>query len=97
VQRTFTMRTRGIEPGPPAQPLISHLTDSAAPAHGISNINIERLDYGLHDRDSRDRFPAGAANFSLHYRCVQNGAAAHPASYPRGTRGSFLGGKAAGA
>jgi hypothetical protein len=31
-------------------------------------------------------------NFSHHHR-VQNGSGAHPASYPMGTRGSFLGGK----
>jgi hypothetical protein len=53
-------------------------------------------DYGLDDRGSRIRFPAGAGNFSLHHR-VQNGSGAHPASYPAGTRGSFPGGKAAGA
>jgi hypothetical protein len=38
----------------------------------------------------------GGENFSLHHR-VQNGSGAHPDSYPMGTRGSFLGGKAAGA
>jgi hypothetical protein len=54
------------------------------------------LSYGLDDRGSRVRFPAGAGNFSLHHR-VQNGYGAHPASYPMGTRGSFPGGKAAGA
>jgi hypothetical protein len=54
------------------------------------------LGYGLDDRDSRVRFPAGAGNFSLHHR-VHNGPVTHPASYPMGTRGSFLGGKAAGA
>jgi hypothetical protein len=54
------------------------------------------LGYGLDDRDSRVRFPAGAGNFSLHHR-VQNGSDAYPASYPMDTRGSFLGGKAAGA
>jgi hypothetical protein len=37
-----------------------------------------------------------AGNFSLHHR-VQNGSGAHPASYPMGARGSFPGGKAAGA
>jgi hypothetical protein len=47
------------------------------------------LGYGLDDRGSRDRFPAGAGNFSLHHR-VQNGSGAHPASYPMGTRGCFL-------
>jgi hypothetical protein len=32
----------------------------------------------------RLRFPAAAGNFSLYHR-VQNGAGAHPASYPMGT------------
>jgi hypothetical protein len=54
------------------------------------------LGYGLDDRNSRVRFPAGAGNFSLHHR-VQNGSGAHPTSYPMGTRGSFPGGKAAAA
>jgi hypothetical protein len=35
-------------------------------------------------------------NISVHHR-VQNGSGAHPAPYPMGTRGSFPGGKAAGA
>jgi hypothetical protein len=51
---------------------------------------------GLDDRGPRVRFPAGAGNFSLHHR-VQNCSGAHPASYPMGTRGSFSGGKDAGA
>jgi hypothetical protein len=54
------------------------------------------LGYGLDDRGSRVRFPARAGNFSLYHR-VQNGSGAHPASYPMGTRGSFPGGKSAGA
>jgi hypothetical protein len=54
------------------------------------------LDYGLDDQGTRVRFPAGAGNFSFHH-CVQNGSGAQPASYPMGTRGSFPGGKAAGA
>jgi hypothetical protein len=52
------------------------------------------LGYELDDRGSRVRFPAEAGNFSLRHR-VQNGSESHPASYPVGTRGSFLGGKAA--
>jgi hypothetical protein len=52
------------------------------------------LGYGLDDRGSRVRFPAGARNFSLHHH-VQNGSGVHPASYPMGTRGSFPGDKAA--
>jgi hypothetical protein len=48
------------------------------------------LGYGLDDRAYRVRLPAGAEDFSLHYR-VQNGSAAHPASYPMGTRGFSLG------
>jgi hypothetical protein len=54
------------------------------------------LGYGLDDRGSRVRFPEEAGNLSLHHR-VQNGSGAHPASYLMGTKGSFLGGKAAGA
>jgi hypothetical protein len=54
------------------------------------------LRYGLDDRGSRVRFPARTGNFSPHYR-VQNISRDHPASYPLGTRGSFPGGKAAGA
>jgi hypothetical protein len=58
--------------------------------HGIA------LGYGLDNEGSRVRFPVEAGNFSLH-NCVQNSSGAHPASYPMGTRGSFLGGKAVGA
>jgi hypothetical protein len=54
------------------------------------------LGYGLDDWGCRVRFPEGAGNFSLHHR-IQNGCGARPASYPIGTRGSFPGGKAAGA
>jgi hypothetical protein len=50
------------------------------------------LGYGLDDRGSKVRLPAGAGNFSLHYR-VHNGSGAHPASYLMGTRGSFPGAK----
>jgi hypothetical protein len=54
------------------------------------------LGYGLDVRGSRDRFPAGAGNSSLHHR-VQNGSGPHPASYPVGTRSFSPGGKAAAA
>jgi hypothetical protein len=50
------------------------------------------LGYGLDDRGSSVRFPAGAENFSLHHR-VQNGSGAHPASYPMGTGALSLGAK----
>jgi hypothetical protein len=53
------------------------------------------LGYGLDDRGSRFRFPAGAGNFSLHHR-VQNGSGVHPAFCLISTRGFFPGGKAAG-
>jgi hypothetical protein len=53
------------------------------------------LGYGLDDRGSRVRFPAGVGNFSLHR--VKNGSEVHPTSYPMDTRVSFAGGKAAGA
>jgi hypothetical protein len=62
---------------------------------GDSSVGIA-LGYGLDDRGSGVRFPAGAGNFSLHHR-IQNGSGAHPASYPMGARGSFPGGKVAGA
>jgi hypothetical protein len=48
------------------------------------------LGYGLDDRGSRVRLPAGAGNFPLHH-WVQKSSGAHLASYPMGTRGSFLG------
>jgi hypothetical protein len=54
------------------------------------------LGYGLNDRGSRIRFPAGAGNFSLYHR-VQNGSGAHPTSYSLCTRGSFRGIKEMGA
>jgi hypothetical protein len=60
-----------------------------------SSVSIA-LGYGLDDRGSRVRFPAGVGNFSLHHR-VQNGSGTHPDSYPMGTRVSFPVGKAAGA
>jgi hypothetical protein len=53
------------------------------------------LGYGLDDRGSRVRFPAGAGNFSLHHR-VQNSSGAHPASHPMSTRDSFPDSKSAG-
>jgi hypothetical protein len=52
--------------------------------------------YGLNDRMIGLRFSAGAGNFSLQHH-VRTGSGAHPASYPMGNRGSFPGGKAAGA
>jgi hypothetical protein len=58
--------------------------------------NLVALDYGIDDRGSRARFPAGAGNFSIHHR-VQNGSGAHPASYPMGTRGFLPESKAVGA
>jgi len=48
------------------------------------------LGYGLEDRGSRLRFPAGARNISLHHG-VKTGSGSHPASYPMGIRGSFSG------
>jgi hypothetical protein len=44
------------------------------------------LGYGLEDRGSRVRFPAGNGNFSLHHR-IKNGSVTHQASYRMGTRG----------
>jgi hypothetical protein len=61
----------------------------------ISDTFNTELGYGLDDRGSRVRFPAGGGNFSPHHG-VQNGSGAHPASYPMSTRGSFPEGKVAG-
>jgi hypothetical protein len=69
------------------------LTRSLVHIVNITNCTIRDSSVGiaLDDRSSRVRLPAGAGNFSLHHR-VQNGSGAHPASYPMGTRGFFLGG-----
>jgi hypothetical protein len=69
--------------------------ERAPGTHWIGPITVLNKTYGLDDRGSRVRFPAGAGNFSLRHR-VQNGSGAHPASYPMDTRGSFPVGKAAG-
>jgi hypothetical protein len=50
-------------------------------------------DYGLDDRATAVRSPAGAKDFSSTL-CVQTGSGAHPASSPMGTGGPFPGGKA---
>jgi hypothetical protein len=51
--------------------------------------------YGLDDQGVGVRVPVGPRFFSSY--AVQTGSGAYPASYPVGTRGSFLGNKAAGA
>jgi hypothetical protein len=71
------------------------VSPSIVPKSHDSSVGIA-LGYGLDDRSSRVRFPAGAGNFSLQH-LIQNGSGAHPASYPMGTEGSFPGCKAAGA
>jgi hypothetical protein len=48
-----------------------------------------------HDNEPWDCIKIG--KFLYYLSDYQNGSGAHPASYPRGTRGSFPGGKAAGA
>jgi hypothetical protein len=68
--------------------------DIFKPTVGNKSLHESSNDNGVRV-GSRVRFPAGAGNFSLHHR-VQNGSGAYPASYPMGTMGSFLGGKAAG-
>jgi hypothetical protein len=44
---------------------------------------------GVRAKRSGGRVTVGTGNFSLHHR-VQTGSGAHPASYPMGTRNSFL-------
>jgi hypothetical protein len=69
--------------------LLAHHIKSRDSSVGVA------LGYGLDDRGSRFRFPAGSGNFSLHHR-VQTGSEAHPASYRMGTGGSFRGDKEVG-
>jgi hypothetical protein len=82
----------------------NHFTDSCPyaylyilllfPVHRAMIAVSIMLDYGLDNQDSGVRFLVGAGNFSLHHH-IQNGSAAHPASYPMGPRGFFLRGKVA--
>jgi hypothetical protein len=67
--------------------VIHHGTFS--PQSHDSSVGIS-LGYGLDNRGSRVRFPAGAGTFSLHHR-VQKGSGAHSASYPVGITNSFPG------
>jgi hypothetical protein len=95
---------RELNPGLPARsvvtivselPRLLHITCSYHLTYSRRDSSVAiALGYGLDDRGSRVRFPAGAGNFSLHHR-VQTGSGTHPASYPVGTRDSFPGGKAA--
>jgi hypothetical protein len=55
------------------------------PVSHDSSVGIA-LGYGLNDRGSKVRLPAGAGKFSLHHR-LQNGPWSHPASYAKGTSG----------
>jgi hypothetical protein len=55
----------------------------------VSSVGIA-IGYGLENRGSRIRFPAGAGNFSLHHR-GQNSSGDHPASYPVGTGSKVAG------
>jgi hypothetical protein len=48
------------------------------------------LGYRLDNWGSKVRFLVGARNFSLNHH-IPNDSGAQPASYPMGTRGSFLG------
>jgi hypothetical protein len=68
----------------------SNMILPSMPSRAAIAQSVLALGYGLDDRGSKVRFPEGVGNFSLHHR-LQNGSAADPASYPMGTRGSFLG------
>jgi hypothetical protein len=58
----------------------------------LSAQSVYRLDYGM---DGRDSIPEEEGNTSLRHRCVRTGSEAD-LTYPMGTGGSFLEGKAAG-
>jgi hypothetical protein len=85
VYRVLVGRPDGKRPLPEIEPRSSSPVTTHLPLAFVFSI-----------RGSRVRFPTEAVNFSLHHR-VQNGPGSHPASYPMGSRGSFPGGKAAGA
>jgi hypothetical protein len=68
---------------------LGHREDLTSEFSSLQSIGIA-LGYGLDDRGSRVRFPAGAWSFSLRHR-VQDGSGTHPASYPMGNRGSLRG------
>jgi hypothetical protein len=62
-------------------------TDISKRTSNDSSVGIA-LGYGLDDRGSRVRFPAGVGNFSLHHR-VQNGSGSllsngYQEQFPRG-------------
>jgi hypothetical protein len=60
------------------------------PTKSLGSSDGNETGYGWDDQGSGVRLPVGAGNFSvLHH--VQTGSWAHPASYPKGTRGSFSG------
>jgi hypothetical protein len=60
-----------------------------------SSVSIVTLGYGLDGQGAGVLFLAGTTDLSL-LNIVETGSGAHPTSYPMDTRGSFLGGKAAG-
>jgi hypothetical protein len=60
---------------------------------GLTSFVRAGTDYGPEDRMIGVRIPAGAGNFFLRHR-VETGSRTHPASYPLGTGGFVLGGKA---
>jgi hypothetical protein len=62
--------------------------------HNVGEVCIAR-GYALNGRGIGVRFPAGVIDFSL-IHIVQTGSGAHPPSYPVGTKGPSLYGKAAG-
>jgi hypothetical protein len=75
------------------------ITAAAAAATTTTTTKTRASSVGIatdFDLDDRISNPGGAEHFSLRHR-VQAGSGAHPASYPMGTRGSFLVDKTAGA
>jgi hypothetical protein len=65
---------------------ISHTSSERKVGNGLHKIELAHPRYETHS----------SLRTRVHHR-VQNGSGVHPASYPMGTRGSFPGGKDAGA
>jgi hypothetical protein len=68
--------------------------------HYTVSHNAKGIDLNLHRRGnlmSGNKMKYSVGNLNLFCIILQNDSGVHPASYPMGTRGSFLGDKAVGA
>jgi hypothetical protein len=64
--------------------------------HIINTREESKMELGIYGGNVGIIGPGGVKNSFFFFCVVQTGSGAHPACYPKGTGGSFLGGKAAG-